>query len=161
MARESFQDQSSRARAILSRLKTAYPDAHCELNYSSPLHLLVATILSANLIADNGGSGVVVLEPRRRATPSMGTRSMATRGFGIDLDNDGVTPNHSGGPISGGNGLLNYPVLNGAASDATHTIVGGTLNGAVSTQYRIEFFASILPTLPATGRGRSSSVSSQ
>jgi len=47
MARESFQDQSSRARAILSRLKTAYPDAHCELNYSSPLHLLVATILSA------------------------------------------------------------------------------------------------------------------
>jgi endonuclease-3 len=47
MARESFPDQSKRTLAILSRLKTAYPDAHCELNYSTPLQLLVATILSA------------------------------------------------------------------------------------------------------------------
>ncbi len=28
-------------------LKTTYPDAHCELNFSSPLQLLVATVLSA------------------------------------------------------------------------------------------------------------------
>ena len=47
MARENFPDQSKRTLAILSRLKTAYPDAHCELNYSTPLQLLVATILSA------------------------------------------------------------------------------------------------------------------
>ena len=47
MARESFSDQSKRTLDILRRLKTAYPDAHCELNYSNPLQLLVATILSA------------------------------------------------------------------------------------------------------------------
>jgi endonuclease-3 len=47
MASESFQKLSSRALAILGRLKTAYPDAHCELNYANPLQLLVATILSA------------------------------------------------------------------------------------------------------------------
>ena len=47
MARESFADQSKRALEILSRLKTAYPGAHCELNYTNPLQLLVATILSA------------------------------------------------------------------------------------------------------------------
>jgi endonuclease-3 len=32
---------------VLSRLKRAYPDAHCELDHETPLQLLVATILSA------------------------------------------------------------------------------------------------------------------
>ena len=32
---------------ILARLKREYPDAHCELDFSSPLQLLIATILSA------------------------------------------------------------------------------------------------------------------
>jgi endonuclease-3 len=47
MGRESFQTKSSRALEIIRRLKKAYPDAHCELNFSNPLQLLVATILSA------------------------------------------------------------------------------------------------------------------
>ncbi len=36
-----------RARQIIAKLKKTYPDAHCELNHSSPLQLLMATILSA------------------------------------------------------------------------------------------------------------------
>lgn len=32
---------------VFSRLKRAHPDAHCELDYETPLQLLVATILSA------------------------------------------------------------------------------------------------------------------
>jgi endonuclease III len=32
---------------IFSRLKIAHPDAHCELDYETPLQLLMATILSA------------------------------------------------------------------------------------------------------------------
>jgi endonuclease-3 len=36
-----------RARTIGRTLAVAYPDAHCELDFSSPLELLVATILSA------------------------------------------------------------------------------------------------------------------
>ncbi|MGD1083341.1 MAG: endonuclease III [Verrucomicrobiota bacterium] len=47
MPRETFRHLSVRAQAVLSRLKTAYPNAHCELNYANPLQLLVATILSA------------------------------------------------------------------------------------------------------------------
>jgi endonuclease III len=31
----------------MGRLQQAYPDAHCELNFSNPLQLLIATILSA------------------------------------------------------------------------------------------------------------------
>jgi endonuclease III len=36
-----------RARRINRELALRYPDAHCELNFSSPLELLIATILSA------------------------------------------------------------------------------------------------------------------
>ena len=35
------------ASEVLDRLKRAHPDAHCELDYDTPLQLLVATILSA------------------------------------------------------------------------------------------------------------------
>ena len=31
----------------MDTLRRTYPDAHCELNYSNPLQLLIATILSA------------------------------------------------------------------------------------------------------------------
>lgn len=47
MPRESLPAKAARARAILAGLKRAYPMAHCELNHSNPLELLVATILSA------------------------------------------------------------------------------------------------------------------
>jgi endonuclease III len=39
--------QKQRALAILARLQRLYPDATCSLNYSTPVQLLVATILSA------------------------------------------------------------------------------------------------------------------
>lgn len=35
------------AHEILARLKKEYPDAHCELDFETPLQLLIATILSA------------------------------------------------------------------------------------------------------------------
>jgi endonuclease III len=38
---------TERARELARRLPLIYPDAHCELDYSNPLELLVATILSA------------------------------------------------------------------------------------------------------------------
>jgi len=38
---------SDMARELLKRLPAIYPDAHCELDHSNPLDLLVATILSA------------------------------------------------------------------------------------------------------------------
>ncbi len=47
MARESATARRARMLEILRRLKLAYPDAHCELDYRNPYELLVATILSA------------------------------------------------------------------------------------------------------------------
>jgi endonuclease-3 len=40
-------DEKKRAAKIIGQLKRAYPDARCSLNYSTPLELLIATILSA------------------------------------------------------------------------------------------------------------------
>jgi len=47
MPRESHQTKVERTGAIMEGLRNAYPDAHCELNHSNPLELLIATILSA------------------------------------------------------------------------------------------------------------------
>ncbi len=45
--RESKVKKKERAKQILSRLRTLYPDSRCSLNYKSAHELLVATILSA------------------------------------------------------------------------------------------------------------------
>jgi len=45
--RESAEELQKRTRQIISGLRKAYPEAHCELHFSNPLELLVATILSA------------------------------------------------------------------------------------------------------------------
>src|SRR5882762_2258497 len=47
MPRESKAAKTIRTWKIIAGLKRAYPDAHCELNFSNPLELLIATILSA------------------------------------------------------------------------------------------------------------------
>ena len=47
MKRESLDELKTRTRAIIRRLKRAYPNAKCSLNHTNPFELLVATILSA------------------------------------------------------------------------------------------------------------------
>ena len=47
MPRETGAGKKARAEKICAALALVYPDAHCELNFSSPLQLLIATILSA------------------------------------------------------------------------------------------------------------------
>jgi len=45
--RETAEAKTARTRKVIAGLKKTYPDAHCELNFSNPLELLIATILSA------------------------------------------------------------------------------------------------------------------
>ena len=45
--RESPEELKKRTRAVIRRLKRAYPGARCSLNHSNPFELLIATILSA------------------------------------------------------------------------------------------------------------------
>lgn len=46
-SRENPEDLKARTRAVIRKLKRAYPDARCSLNHSNPFELLIATILSA------------------------------------------------------------------------------------------------------------------
>jgi endonuclease III len=47
MPSETAVAKFERTQKIVSVLKRTYPNAHCELNFSNPLELLIATILSA------------------------------------------------------------------------------------------------------------------
>src|SRR5271154_4282619 len=47
MPRETATAKKERTMKIIAALRRTYPDAHCELGFSNPLELLVATILSA------------------------------------------------------------------------------------------------------------------
>ena len=47
MPRETAQAKAARIRKIIAGLQKTYPGAHCELNFSNPLELLIAVILSA------------------------------------------------------------------------------------------------------------------
>ena len=47
MPRESTAAKKNRTMKLITVFQRTYPNAHCELNFSNPLQLLVATILSA------------------------------------------------------------------------------------------------------------------
>ena len=47
MPRESAEARVARTKKIIAGLHKTYPDAHCELDFTNPLELLIATILSA------------------------------------------------------------------------------------------------------------------
>lgn len=47
MPSETAAAKFERTQKIISVLKRTYPNAHCELNFTNPLELLIATILSA------------------------------------------------------------------------------------------------------------------
>ncbi len=51
-AKEPLEKKRKHAQKILALLKKEYPDARCELDFSTPLELLVATILSAQCTDD-------------------------------------------------------------------------------------------------------------
>ena len=46
-SRAKVRNRQARATALVEVLHRTYPDAHCELDFTNPLELLVATILSA------------------------------------------------------------------------------------------------------------------
>lgn len=64
-------EQKRHANLILRRLRQAYPDARCSLDYRTPLQLLVATILSAQCTD----------ERVNRVTPALFARYPTARDF--------------------------------------------------------------------------------
>ena len=97
------------------------------------------TVGQRNFIGFNGGNGVTV---------GSGTGNRLTRneifsnsGLGIDLGDDGLTPNDPGDADAGANTLQNDPVLTSAITDSTSSTITGTFNSRPGTAYTIEFFS--------------------
>lgn len=91
-----------------------------------------------NVISANGGHGVAIGGLGNNLVQS--NSIFSNGGLGIDLGNDGVTPNDVGDSDTGSNDLQNFPVINSALSNGgTH--VSGTLNSTPNTVLRLEFFS--------------------
>jgi hypothetical protein len=97
---------------------------------------------AGNRIAFNGGAGVAVTGSTSIGNSIRGNAIFANGGLGIDLGDDGVTPNSPGGPHTGPNDLQNFPVLAEAQSDGHSTNIQGLLNSTPNSGFLLDFYAS-------------------
>jgi len=111
---------------------------------------------AANIIAFNSGNGVTVgsysSDTAAIDNSILSNSIYANARLGIDLGDDGVTPNNSG-PF-GPNLLQNYPDLSAAASFSSNTVVEGTLGGAPSTTYTIQLYGNTAADPSGYGQGQ-------
>ena len=113
---------------------------------------------AGNTIAFNVGAGVAVSNASGGANTTgvtiLSNAIFSNGHLGIDLGDDGVTPNTPGGPHSGPNDLQNSPVLLASASLDSQTAVKGTLSGAPNTTFTLQFFANAVPDPSGYGQGQ-------
>src|SRR5262249_57824470 len=88
-----------------------------------------------NLIAHNARSGVVVVKTAVGNTIS-GNQIFGNVFRGIDLGDDGFTPNHPGGAATGPNDLQSFPDLTPLLAVGA-TAAGGALNSTPSTPFTL------------------------
>ena len=105
---------------------------------------------AVNVIAFNGGNGVTI--GQNASDPINGDvvsgNSIFSNGLlGIDLGDDGVTPNSPGSPHSGPNALLSSPILTGVEYTANGPVVTGTLQSTPNDDdFLIQFYANAVST---------------
>jgi uncharacterized repeat protein (TIGR01451 family) len=130
------------------------------------------TLIANNILTGNNGSGVLLMGTANQVTISQNSISGNTR-LGIDLlstaetnysstaagtvfwngnigANSNVTLNDSGDGDTGGNGLLNFPVLTTASINATSLII----NGYARPGSLVEFFLATPLTTDPTNSNR-------
>lgn len=111
-----------------------------------------ATDAAGNVIAFNGGGGVIVQSGIGNSILS--NSIFANTGLGIDLGGDGVTPNDDRDLDGGPNTLQNFPTITAATySDATATI-RGSLNSTPGAGFRLEVFSNTACDASGFGQGQ-------
>lgn len=107
----------------------------------------------ANLISGTTEDGIVVTSSGAVGNRFSRNLIYGNSGIGVDLNDDGISPNDASDGDSGPNGLQNTPVLasllNGGES------VSGLLNSTANRAFRLEFFASSSCTSAANKTGKS------
>lgn len=132
--------------AIPNAPEGIYIDGSSDVN-----HIGDGTTGGANVVANNGGTGIAV---HGRGNRIRGNSIRDNGGLGIDLQHDGVTANDAGDVDGGPNRFQNFPTVSTSASNAGGTHVTGTLASRPNRQYALDFYSS--PTCDGSGNGEGS-----
>ncbi len=106
-----------------------------------------------NVIANNG-TGIAITGNNSLFDAILNNSIHNNTFLGIDLNNDGVTPNTTGGPHTGPNHLQNFPVITSALAGNGQTIVSGTFNSTPSSTFTLQFFSSATGDVSGFGEGQ-------
>jgi parallel beta-helix repeat protein len=98
---------------------------------------------AGNTIAFNGDGGIIDAANPPTTNVFASNRIHSNTGLGIDLGDDGVTPNDSTDPDTGPNDLLNFPDITSVVANATTTVVSGMLNSVPGVTFTIQVFSSV------------------
>ncbi len=114
-----------------------------------------------NIVAYNGyitgNYPGILIEDAGSVGNAVSSNSIHSNGYygslGIDLGDDGVSPNDAGDGDAGPNNLQNYPVLTSFTSAGGNTHVMGTLNSTPNSLFALEFYANSSPDPTGYGEG--------
>jgi hypothetical protein len=113
---------------------------------------------AGNIVAFNGptaeigvGTGIEVLAGDNNSI--RGNSIFSNGRLGIDLGNDGVTPNDSGDSDTGNNTRQNFPLITSVVSDSSQTTITGTLNSTPNTAFNIDFYSNAACDSSGNGEG--------
>ena len=112
---------------------------------------------AGNVIANNGGAGVVIgsnLNDLCTGDAILSNSIHDNAALGIDLGDNGVTPNTPGGPQIGPNDLQNFPVLTNVTQSGSKITIVGTLNSIPSTTFTLQFFSNAAADPSGYGEGQ-------
>jgi CSLREA domain-containing protein len=98
------------------------------------------TFAGANTIAFNGLDGVEINGSSSGNEVSRNS-IFSNAGLGVDLGNDGVTPNDARDTDEGPNTLQNKPIIRSAKTVSGKTTIKGKLNSNPNKTYTIEFYS--------------------
>jgi hypothetical protein len=104
-----------------------------------------------NTIAYSGDDGVGIHSAAGNVV--RGNSIFANGGLGIDLADDGVTPNDSADVDTGPNDLQNFPLLTSVETGTGWTVVQGTLNSTPSTTFTVDLYFTNSPDPTNYGEG--------
>lgn len=117
-----------------------------------------ATPGAANTIAFNDTDGISIrtgfFDIESTGNRILGNSIFSNALRGIDLDDDGITPNDAGDADAGANNLQNYPVLSSAVKSGPTNAIRGSLNSIPNTTFTLQFFSNPTADLSGFGEGQ-------
>ena len=96
---------------------------------------------ASNTIVFNTGTGIAINGESSIENQILPNTMFSNGGLGIDLGDDGPTPNDPLDADNGPNGLQNYPILNRVNSSGDETGVSGTLHSSPNTLFTLLFYS--------------------